>query len=120
MTDQEIEIERKRIIKETVTKMIAENVVIANPTVSARLEKDFPGFQFSVKAGDRWRDAIDDSLPPDTVAPTVGALAVLGPTVGALAVVEPSDVVTPVTVEGHEPEPMDVEALRERIHAGEL
>jgi hypothetical protein len=104
-SDSEIEATRKHCIRRVVETMLLENVVVAHTTVAARLEREYPDFHYVAKEDD-FRSVIDDSLPPDTVAPTSGALAVVEPS--DTAVVEP------------EPEPMDVEALREAIHAGEM
>ena len=111
LTDAEIEAIRKAAVKATVDKMSAEGCVIAHRTVAARLERDFPGFEYIAKV-DNFRAVIDDSFPPL-------------PVVGALAAVESADTVTPNCDElgapiEPEPEPMAVEELRTAIHEAEM
>ena len=100
-TEAQIEAERRVIIKKTVDAMIAENVVIAHPTVAARLEKDYPGFEYRPKL-DNFRAVLDQNIPPQPA-----------PVVGALAAIEPTDTAAPVEAE---PEPMDLEQFRAHIH----
>jgi hypothetical protein len=119
-TNQEIEDTRKHCIRRVVETMLTESMlgesgtVINSATVTARLEREFVGFQYSIKGGDAdFRTFIDDSLPPDTLAPTA--------TVGVLAVVEPTDAVAPLDFPcDPEPDPIDADSIRDAIHQGEL
>jgi hypothetical protein len=110
LTDAQIEAERRAIVKATVDKLLAEGAVIAHVTVAARLEKDYPGFEYIARV-DNFRTAIDDTFPP-VPAPAVE------PVPGALAAVESVDELgAPVEPQ---PDPMDMEEFRDRIHEGEL